>query len=303
MDINVHNHINNNHKFIFDYINLIFNFDEGLLDDNNDTEYNNLIKEKIKFIIQNFKFTTDNLNYVQEKQIYNNIRRNFYECDIIINTNQLFILKTPLVKCIKNEYPYLTFELMYINDNIQVDIFEYIMNKLQNKLRLKNKTFEPFIHYNKKKNKKYFTIKYEEEYSKCLSKINTFIANPFNNDKYIDFICILSIQLNKRWVDRSNNIMGLEWIICQSKFVNLSIEFNNNIDFNNSYINNHIVSIPPPPPPPPPPMIDLNKKHEIIINKNKVLDKIIKNIPTQKMIPPSLSDIQKILEKMRKNKN
>jgi hypothetical protein len=292
-----------NNKFIFNYIDIIFDFEFE-----NDTK---LLKEKIKNVMNEFKFSLENCNFITQNVIYNNIRKNYFECDIIINSNQNFILKTPLVKCIKNNYPYLTFELLNIHDNIQVDIFEYIINKLQNKLKLKNKTFEPFIHYNKYKTnfvkKKYFTIKYEENYSKCVSKMNTFISESYNikNESYnINFVCILSIQLNKRYVDKVNNYMGLEWIISQIKFVELQGDlFNSIVDFSNSYLVNENHNIPPPPPPPPPPIIDLNKKHEIVIHKKKVLDKILKNIPSNKMTPPSLSDIQTILDKMKKNKN
>jgi hypothetical protein len=105
-------------------------------------------------------------------------------------------------------------------------------------------------------------------------------------------------------VDKVNNYMGLEWIISQIKFVELQGDlFNSIVDFSNSYLVNENHNIPPPPPPPPPPIIDLNKKHEIVIHKKKVLDKILKNIPSNKMTPPSLSDIQTILDKMKKNKN
>ena len=55
-----------NNKFIFNYIDIIFDFEFE-----NDTK---LLKEKIKNVMNEFKFSLENCNFITQNVIYNNIR-------------------------------------------------------------------------------------------------------------------------------------------------------------------------------------------------------------------------------------
>jgi len=304
---------------IIEYIDSIFceNIDE-ICDLSNDEILNNLCSNKIGeneynennilyyfSRINNIVFELCNGTFTKKNYSQSSIKK-IYEWDIFVNQNELIYIKTPIVKCIKQEYPYYTFEILYPYDNYQVKIFEKIINYIQycviHKSNIKNVQFErciePLIH--RSYEKKFFTIKYTKDFSRCFTRYNQIVDldcdNHFinTNDEYI-----LSLALQKKLYDKDNNCMSCEWNISEIK----SLKYNDNKSFSiiktmsNDCINHNICI--PPIPPPLPPKLD-NNKHKIVIQKHLVLDKIKKDLPIEKMIAPSLNEIQSILNKMKK---
>lgn len=265
----------------------------------NETQFSREIYKKLNKL--DFKC----VNGVFNKKEINCYKRKVIEWDIFINNeiNEIFYIKTPLCKLIKNEYPWLTFELCNAYDNIQVNLFECILKQLKNKFvdkKSKNNTFEPFIYRNYEK--KFITIKFIENYSKCYLRNNHLILDIqsfFSN--FEDKNYIICMGLHKKWIDIENCHMGLEWNIYQIKSLNIEPEI---VDFNIqsvSLLNVPLNIIPIPIPPPPPPVFDMNR-HKITIKKTEIVDNIKKNLPNSNIVVPSLSDIQNILDKMKKKK-
>jgi len=249
------------------------------------------------------------VNGVFNKKEINSHKKKVIDYDIFLNNelNEIFYIKTPLCKIIKNEYPWITFEICNAYDNIQVNLFEKILNQLKykfiNNKKCKNYIFEPFIYRNYER--KFMKIKFLENYSKCYLRNNDYISDyksyldNFENKNYI--ICI---ALHKKWIDIENLNIGLEWNIYQIKSINIEpeiVDFNlNNIYTNEMYMCGNVIPIPPPPPLPP--VLDMNK-HKIVVKKLDIVSNIKKNLQNTNIIVPSLDDIQTILEKMKKKKN
>jgi hypothetical protein len=272
---------------LFEYLDYIF-----------DSNHRNLIHKcnELQFKCVNGVFNKKEINYH---------KKNIIEYDIFLDNelNDIFYIKTPLCKIIKNDYPYITFEICNAYDNIQVKLFECILQQLKYKLmdkKCKNFIFEPFIYRNYES--KFIRIKFLENYSKCYLRNNEYINDyktyleNFENKNYI--ICL---ALHKKWIDIENGNIGLEWNIYQIKSINIEPEI---VDFNLSTIyfndfNKCANVIPIPPPPPLPPVFDLNK-HKIIVKKIDIVSNLKKNLPNTNIVVPSLSDIQNILAKMKK---
>jgi len=275
---------------LFEYLDYIF-----------DSNHRNLIKK-----CNELQFKC--VNGVFNKIVINSHKKKVIEYDIFLDNelNDIFYIKTPLCKIIKNEFPYITFEICNAYDNIQVELFECIFQQLKYKL-IDNKkckklpqVFEPFIYRNYER--KFIKIKFLENYSKCylrnneyISDYKTFLEN-FENKNYI--ICL---ALHKKWIDIENPNIGLEWNIYQIKSINIEPEI---VDFNITTIQLNQINIchnliPIPPPPPMPPIFDTNK-HKIIIKKLDIVSNIKKNLPNTNIVVPSLNDIQTILAKMKK---
>jgi len=277
---------------LFEYLDYIF-----------DSNHRNLIKK-----CNELQFKC--VNGVFNKIVINSHKKKVIEYDIFLDNelNDIFYIKTPLCKIIKNEFPYITFEICNAYDNIQVELFECIFQQLKYKLMDNKKckklpqVFEPFIYRNYER--KFIKIKFLENYSKCylrnneyISDYKTFLEN-FENKNYI--ICV---ALHKKWIDIENPNIGLEWNIYQIKSINIEPEI---VDFNITTIQLNQINIchnliPIPPPPPMPPIFDTNK-HKIIIKKLDIVSNIKKNLPNTNIVVPSLNDIQTILAKMKKKK-
>jgi len=275
---------------LFEYLDYIF-----------DSNHRNLIKK-----CNELQFKC--VNGVFNKIVINSHKKKVIEYDIFLDNelNDIFYIKTPLCKIIKNEFPYITFEICNAYDNIQVELFECIFQQLKYKLMDNKKckklpqVFEPFIYRNYER--KFIKIKFLENYSKCylrnneyISDYKTFLEN-FENKNYI--ICL---ALHKKWIDIENPNIGLEWNIYQIKSINIEPEI---VDFNITTIQLNQINIchnliPIPPPPPMPPIFDTNK-HKIIIKKLDIVSNIKKNLPNTNIVVPSLNDIQTILAKMKK---
>jgi len=284
---------------LFEYLD-----DIELLDIENDKKSKLNIKQKLDKL--NFKCVNGTFN---KKEIYINKKRKVIEWDIFIENinNEMFYIKTPLLKVIKNEYPYITFEILYAFDNIQIKLFEYILDYLKEILKniIPNKSdkyiFEPLIH--RSYEKKIITLKFIENYSKCFLRNNDIVfdnKNFFNNFENKSYIICLA--LHKIYIDIENGIISFDWNISQIKSLNIEPEIVLNNFFTNS-LNQNVISHPIPPPPPPLPPIFKMDTHKIVIQKSEIVKNIKKKLPNSDIIVPSLSDIQKILEIMRKKKS
>jgi len=284
---------------LFEYLD-----DIELLDIENDKKSKLNIKQKLDKL--NFKCVNGTFN---KKEIYINKKRKVIEWDIFIENinNEMFYIKTPLLKVIKNEYPYITFEILYAFDNIQIKLFEYILDYLKEILKniIPNKSdkyiFEPLIH--RSYEKKIITLKFIENYSKCFLRNNDIVfdnKNFFNNFENKSYIICLA--LHKIYIDIENGIISFDWNISQIKSLNIEPEIVLNKFFTNS-LNQNVISHPIPPPPPPLPPIFKMDTHKIVIQKSEIVKNIKKKLPNSDIIVPSLSDIQKILEIMRKKKS
>lgn len=237
-------------------------------------------------------------------------KKNIVEWDIFnIVKKELFYIKTPIVKILNINDSNITFEICNPYDNYQVKIFEKIINYLHYIICIKNNTIqsiskyhiEPLIH--RSYEKKIITIKITNNFTNCYDRYNNRIdykidENYLNyNDEYI-----LCLALQKKWINKNNNYMGCEWNIAEIQ--SIKFDYKNDIKFinnNNSY--NTLSKISSPPIPPPLPPIFNCKQHKIVIQKDLVLNKIKKDLPIEKMIAPSLNEIQSILNKMKKNKS
>lgn len=196
---------------------------------------------------------------------------------------------------------------------------------INNKLNIfgKNK-FISSIKFNKDKTKAFMTLNIQQQFNKPLLSIYDCDREPKNIDIIeIGIKTINLIYLKNIWI--KNNMIGLNWVILQSKVYPDIIKLDKclideednidniiNIDIPQFSIEQPIISppninpkIPIPPPPPPPANINLIIENKTISTPSKNTSNNLSNNSSNTssgtvFLPPSASELQNMIGRLKK---